>query len=150
MARASYRGSSSSQYSQHRMVKAKVAEKLKHIKKVSKAKQLPLLQPRQRIVPAARVPIKPREILAPLRNGLQQDSEGFYAKFTSKSNPSAPPYTARIWTTRSGRFGPGDVSCNCRGWIFNKNCHHCEDIVGMYRETHPGDNSVFKSNGLQL
>jgi len=65
---------------------------------------------------------------------LHKNSEGYYARFKSKSNPSAKPYVTRIWTTASGRFQPGDVSCNCNGWVYNHKCHHTDDIQDLYRE----------------
>jgi len=64
---------------------------------------------------------------------LERDADGYYAKFTSKSNPEAPPYTTRYWTRQSGRFSPGDISCNCKGWIYNHKCHHTDDLTALLR-----------------
>ena len=123
-----YKRGGSKQYSEQRSrVKATIAEKLK------RAKQLPLLQPKPKFIPArSQTPLSQP---MGLRQGrLERDAEGFYALFPSKSNPSAPPYKARIWTVHSGRFNPGDVSCNCKGWVYNHHCHHTDDIKRLYEE----------------
>jgi hypothetical protein len=65
---------------------------------------------------------------------LHRDGEGYYARFGSKSNPGAKPYVTRIWEIRTGRFVPGDVSCNCPGYIYNHKCHHTEDIQRLLRQ----------------
>jgi hypothetical protein len=121
-----YKRGSSKQYSQQRSrVKAAVAEKLK------KARQLPLLPSKPKII---NIPVWPSQNQPMgLREGtLERDASGFYARFPSKSSPSSPPYTTRIWTVHSGRFNPGDVSCNCKGWIYNHHCHHTDDIKRLY------------------
>jgi hypothetical protein len=66
--------------------------------------------------------------------GLFRDAQGYYAKFKSKSDPTKPPYTTRIWTAPTSRFKIGDVSCDCPGWIYNHKCHHINDIVEMARK----------------
>lgn len=65
---------------------------------------------------------------------LLRDSQGYYAKFPSKSAPTKPPYTTRIWTAPTSRFKIGDVSCDCPGWIYNHKCHHTKDIVEMLQK----------------
>ena len=131
-----YKRGSSKQYSQQRSrVKAAVAEKLK------KARQLPLLPPKPKIINMPvwppRAPLGQRPSSQPIglrQETLERDAEGYYALFPSKSNPSAPPYKTRIWTVHSGRFNPGDVSCNCKGWVYNHHCHHTDDIKRLYEE----------------
>jgi len=63
---------------------------------------------------------------------IHKDSEGYYARFGSRSDLQAPPYVTRVWTVHSGRFSPGDISCNCKGWIFNKDypkrCRHTDEM----------------------
>lgn len=66
---------------------------------------------------------------------LQTDKQGYFALFRSKSSPNKPPYVTRYWTTRSGRFSPGDISCNCPGFIYNKKCHHTsKDLPRLLRQ----------------
>ena len=41
-------------------------------------------------------------------------------------------YDTSIWTADSGRSKAGDVSCNCKGWIYRKYCRHTEKLVHRY------------------
>jgi hypothetical protein len=150
-----YRKSPSSQYAQKR-VQSVVAAKLKkaqiQAKPLIRAHQQPLLGPKIKVIrPQDFVRGKPSApgMSTMARDKLLVDAQGWYANFASKSSPGTT-YRTVIWTTRQGQFKPNDVSCNCNGWKFNKKCHHCDDIVRMYRQAHPNDPTIFTSMGRQL
>ena len=88
----------------------------------------------------AKIPPPPQPVVQPRNPSttdigiLHRDGDGYYARFRSKSNPSAKPYVTRIWELRTGRFAPGDVSCNCPGYNYNHKCHHTEDIQRLLRQ----------------
>jgi hypothetical protein len=44
-------------------------------------------------------------------------------QFTSKSNPSKPPYEVRI--SRQD----GKMYCTCRGWLNHKHCRHLDEVT---------------------
>lgn len=83
--------------------------------------------------PVITIPVQPHMANDNDIGVLHRDGDCYYARFKSQSNPNAKPYVTRIWEIRTGRFVPGDVSCDCRGWIYNHHCHHTEDIQELFR-----------------
>lgn len=53
-------------------------------------------------------------------------------KFTSKSNPDAPPYTAT-------QFDDGEVICSCKGYKYNNRCWHVKAIADGTAAPQPGE-----------
>ena len=139
------KSSSSSGYAQKR-VHSVVAAKLK-AHKTAKARQhffgekKVIQEPKAHVAQGLSVPANPGKLLS--------DFRGLFAVFPSKSNPSTHHET-RIWKIAQGQFKPGDVSCNCNGWKFNKKCHHTADMVRDYRAANPSDPTIFTSHGIQL
>ena len=62
---------------------------------------------------------------------LHRDNLGWYARFSSKSNPGVR-YVTRKWEVSQSRFKPGDISCNCPGYIYNHKCHHTDDLIELH------------------
>jgi hypothetical protein len=71
--------------------------------------------------------------------GVKQDAEGYYIISTSDSTPGKE-YKTVYWTESVGRFNPGDISCNCQGWIFSKkspkSCKHTDKLHSLFYEAH--------------
>ena len=104
------------------------------LKRRNSAVKNAIAKAKAKIPPPSQPVVQPRNPSTTDIGVLHRDGDGYYARFRSKSNPSAKPYVTRIWEIRTGRFVPGDVSCNCPGYIYNHKCHHTEDIQRLLRQ----------------
>ena len=55
---------------------------------------------------------------------LEREEDGFYAMFESQSGNGE--YKTKFWTSDKLAFKKGMITCNCKGWIFNRKCRHQE------------------------
>jgi len=104
------------------------------LKRRNSAVKNAIAKAKAKIPPPLQPVVQPRNPSTTDIGVLHRDGDGYYARFGSKSNPSAKPYVTRIWEIRTGRFVPGDVSCNCPGYNYNHKCHHTEDIQRLLRQ----------------
>ena len=57
---------------------------------------------------------------------LHQNEHGWYAYFKSSSGHGT--YMTQYWEENHKQFRAGQITCNCKGWIFNKKCRHQDEM----------------------
>ena len=62
-------------------------------------------------------------------NVLHRNEHGYYKYYDSKSGNGT--YTTQYWEHDHRQFKKGMITCNCRGWRFNRKCWHTKDMRSL-------------------
>ncbi len=96
-------------------------------KKGGKVRPITKAKPKTRVVkrniPAPSPPVQPPP-------HALRGAHGWEFAYPSKSSNKV--YTTTYWTEDHRQFKAGDITCNCRGWIYSKkvpkSCSHCDEV----------------------
>jgi len=61
--------------------------------------------------------------------GLVKNEHGFHAEFASRSGTGT--YKAQYWTEDFRAFKEGQITCNCKAWIFRRSCWHQDALKAL-------------------
>ena len=59
-------------------------------------------------------------------NRLEREEDGYFAEFDSQSGNGR--YKTKFWISDKLAFKKGMITCNCKGWIFRRQCRH-QDLL---------------------